>query len=515
MFSDDPDSHRNQTIDTRYAAARAARKEGRLAEAEAGYRGVIALDPGHAQAWYDLGTLVAASGRMAEAIEAYRAAVKADPRHRNSLVNLGHHLQRSDPQEALALTRRAIEVDPRFHVAHDNLGVQLQALTRYEESIASFRQAIELNPGYARAWLNLGMTCSILGRIDEAEQAFREAIRLEPGRGFAYFELGSTIKLKYDDPVVEPMLALYRDTSTSDPDRMYLAFALGRICDSAGRHDDAFGFWQAGNRLKRKTVTYDLKQDEALVASTKARFSAEYLRSSPNSGIMDETPIFVVGMIRSGTTLMEQILASHPQVQGADENTWLADAIGPRRHYAKQDLERIGTSYLARLRGAFGNTPRFVVDKLVANWLYIGEIHLALPKARIVCMRRNPWDSCLSAYSCLFAEYHDYCYDLAELAGFYRVFDDLMRHWSEVLPGKVYVQSYESFLQDPEAAVRKLLAFCDLPFDPRCLEFDRLNRPVRTASYQQVRRKLYGSSVGRWKSYEKHLSAWKPTLPPG
>jgi hypothetical protein len=293
---------------------------------------------------------------------------------------------------------------------------------------------------------------------------------------------------------------------------MHVAFALGRVCDDSGHYDEAFAYWKVGNSLKRKTLKYDLQEDKARIAAIKSRYSADYLRSAPNSGITDETPIFVVGMIRSGTTLMEQILASHPQVQGADENIWFPDAVGRPRNFTPEDLTRIGNSYLTRVRGAFGKAPRFVVDKLVANWLYIGEIHQALPNARIICMRRNPLDSCLSAYSCLFAEYHHYCYDMDELAGSYRLFDDLMEHWSKVLPGKVYVQSYEALLEDPENTVRKILAYCDLPFDPRCLEFDRSSRPVRTASYQQVRSKLYASSVGRWKNYETHLSAWMPLL---
>ncbi|MFO0993714.1 MAG: sulfotransferase [Hyphomicrobiales bacterium] len=496
-------------VNAEYSAASKAHREGRFAEAEAGYRRALAREPGHPEAWYDLARLIAASGRIHEAINAYETAIRINPRHRNALINLGYHLGRSQPQRSLELTRRAIAVDPNFHVAHDNLGIQLRALNRYTEAIDSFHDALRVNPAYFRAQLNLGVTLSIVGRVGEAEQALRQAIAQEPRNGHPYFLLGTMIKIKFDDPIVEPMLALYNSASTSETDRMYVAFALGRICDDAGRYDEAFDYWQTGNRLKRKAINYNLKEDEARIAAIKAQFTPEYLQSVPNSGIADETPIFVVGMIRSGTTLMEQILASHPQVQGADENLWFPDAVGRRRDYGPEDLKSIGDTYLARVRGAFGAAPRFVVDKLVANWLYIGEIHMALPNARIICMRRNPLDSCLSAYSCLFAEYHHYCYDMEELAGFYRLFDELMAYWNEVLPGKIYVQSYEALLQDPESGVRGVLDYCDLPFDQRCLEFDKSSRPVRTASYQQVRSKLYTSSVGRWKNYEKYLSAWK------
>lgn len=506
-MNDDPKALADANAE--YSAASKAHREGRFAEAEAGYRRALAREPGNPEAWYDFGRLIAAAGRIDEAIDAYETVIRIAPRHRNALINLGYHLGRRQPQRSLELTRRAIAVDPNFHVAYDNLGIQLRALNRYAEAIGSFHDALRVNPAYFRAQLNLGMTLSIMGRVDEAERALRRAVALEPGNGHPYFLLGTTIKLKFDDPIVEPMLALYYSPSASEADRMHVAFALGRICDDAGRYDEAFNYWQTGNRLKRKTVKYNLKEDEALIAAIKARFTPEYFQSAQNSGIADETPIFVVGMIRSGTTLMEQILASHPQVQGADENVWFPDAVGRRRNYGPEDLKGIGEAYLARLRTAFGPAPRFVVDKLVANWLYIGEIHLSLPNARIICMRRNPLDSCLSAYSCLFAEYHHYCYDMEELAGFYRLFDSLMAYWNKVLPGKIYMQSYEDLLQDPEKAVRGVLNFCDLAFDQRCLEFDKSSRPVRTASYQQVRSKLYTSSVGRWKNYEKYLGAWK------
>jgi hypothetical protein len=293
---------------------------------------------------------------------------------------------------------------------------------------------------------------------------------------------------------------------------MFAAFALGRVCDESQLYDEAFACWKMGNRLKRATVKFDIRNEERIAAAVRNQYTREFLASAPRSEVSDETPIFIVGMIRSGTTLTEQILASHPQVAGADELPWFPEAARSRQSFKMDELTRIGQTYVDRLRARFGSGPRFITDKLVGNWLNIGLIHLALPNAKIIRTSRHPYDVCLSAWSSWFVDFHDYCYDMKDLASFYRIYHDLSGYWDEVLPGKVYHQRYESLIEDPEGSVRKLLDFCGLPFDQKCLDFHDAQRRVRTASSQQVREKLHTRSVERWRNYETHIGEWQAIL---
>jgi hypothetical protein len=333
---------------------------------------------------------------------------------------------------------------------------------------------------------------------------------LAPKRGEPYFQLAVTTKLKPDDPAVLAMQQLYEDPTTPDRERLYLAFGLGRVFDENRRYDEAFACWEVGNRLKRGAVSCDMSSEEQIVSKMQSVFSPAFLASCPRSTITDETPILVVGMIRSGTTLMEQILASHPEVVGADENTWLSRAVGGIKTLTQGELNRAGQAYLTLLRERFGPGPRFIVDKLVGNWLYVGYLHLMLPNARVICMRRNPYDSGLSAFSSLFTAHHEYCYDMQSIARFTNLFRSMIEHWDKVLPGKVYQVQYETLIDEPEKTVRGVLDHIGLSFDARCLNFHQTERRVRTASTQQVREKLHSRSVARWRNYEKHLGAWEP-----
>jgi hypothetical protein len=315
----------------------------------------------------------------------------------------------------------------------------------------------------------------------------------------------------------------YGDPATASLDRMYMGFGLGSVYDGAGNHDRAFAYYAEGNRLKRATLKFDINAEKTVLSRIADVFSPAYLRTAKTSPNADATPIFIVGMMRSGTTLMEQILASHPQVAGADELAWIPEiASGLRKDgkiypesmplLSEDELARAGARYLSLLRKRFGTEPRFITDKLPGNFLAIGLISRILPGARIIHMRRNAYDTCLSIYFNLFATLHHYAYDLGELGEFYRAYRDLMAHWDAVLPGRIYHQSYEGLVADPEGEVRKLLAFCDLPFDERCLAFHQTERRVRTASSQQVREKMHNRSIERWRHYEQHLGMLKARL---
>jgi tetratricopeptide (TPR) repeat protein len=490
--------------------ANAHRLLGKLKEAEAGYRRALELKPGFALAWYNLGVLFSGSGRTAEAKDAYRQAIAAEPAYRDAYVNLGNLLREEGQTEtAIGLTEKALAIDPRCDLAHNNLGNMKRDLDQLEEAAACYRRAIECNPKYLAATINLGTVLAHLGRNAESAEVLRRAIGLAPERGEAYFQLAHETRLAMDDPLVGQMERVYSDRSTPDEDRMFIAFALGRIADAHNQYDQAFGYWQVANRLRRAQLNFDIRNEAARFRQIKARFSKEFLQSTPRSAIADETPIFIVGMIRSGTTLTEQILASHPDVVGADEVMWFQELAGTLKSASAEELTRVGRDYIGRLRKRFGQGPRFIIDKMLGNILHVGLIHLILPQAKIIRVFRNPCDSLLSAYSSYFVQYHEYIYDMTELADYYALHRDLVAHWDMVLPGKIYHQRYEDLVADPEGEVRKLLAHCGLPFSERCLAFHENARRVRTASAQQVREKMHNRSIGRWRNYEKYLQEWK------
>ncbi|MGE3829554.1 MAG: sulfotransferase [Parvibaculaceae bacterium] len=479
-------------------------------DAEAGYRKALALKPGFAPAWFNLAALLERHKKRKEAKAAYREAIAHNPAHRDAHINLGNML-RVDRQvdEAIALMKRAAEIDSQSALAHNNLGNLYRDKDMLAEAEASYRRATEVDPAYDVATLNLGTLYAHLGRIADAAAMLRRTIGLAPTRGEPYFQLAHTTRIAPDDPLVSVMRGHYDNPATADGERMFFAFALGRIYDAAGRYDEAFACWQTANRLRRAQLKFDITAEKTRHEGIKRRFSAEFLATAQPSAFADETPIFIVGMIRSGTTLTEQILASHPDIAGADEMMWFRETIEAMKGRAPEDFAEAGRDYVAKLRERFGTGPRFIVDKMLGNYLHVGEIHLALPGARIIRVVRNPYDSMLSAYSSYFAEYHEYIYDMAELADYYALYMDLMDHWDRVLPGRIYHQRYESLVADPEGEVRRLLDFCGLPFNERCLAFHENDRRVRTASAQQVREKMNSRSVGRWRNYERHLQEWK------
>jgi tetratricopeptide (TPR) repeat protein len=492
---------------------------GRHEEAIANYEKALRAAPNDAEVHNNLGVSLAALNRRAEAFAQYAKATALAPNYAEAHNNMGALLEtlgRLD--EAIGCCQRAITLRPVFPEAHNNLGNALKGLDRHEEALASYRQAIALKADYADAYGNLGDALRELGCGEDARTAYQTALRLAPDQPRFYRRLVNTRRITADDPQLAAMRDLLHKSLPKD-EQIELHFALAKALADFGRDEEAFRHLLAGNALKRQSVVYD---ETAVLGSFKriqAVFTPELMQSRQGSGNPSHAPVFVIGMIRSGTTLVEQILASHPKVHGAGERTDFAElatgnltAGGALTAFPEsfaaitgEPLADLGAQYLHRVRALAPGAER-VIDKMPANFRFAGAISLTLPNARIVHVRRDPLDTCLSCFSILFAGDQPFAYDLGELGRFYSAYEALMEHWRHVLPdGAMMEVQYEELIADTERHARRIVAHCGLEWDGNCLAFHRNPRPVRTASALQVRQPIYRSSVGRWVPYRDML----------
>ncbi len=527
----------------------------RLHEAEAAHRRALALNPRFAQGWNNLGTVLRDLKRPQEAEEAYRRGLAEAPNDPDTLDNLALALKDLDRhEEAAELLRRALAVEARDAKLHLHLGSVLIDRHRLDEAAASleralaldpkncdainlmgrvafergaltaalthYRRALALKPDLADALNNMGNVLKELGRLDDARAAYLEAIARDPAVSGAYVNLADSMTFAPGDPHLAAMEVFAgQPEGLSETDRMQLDFALGKAYGDLKDHRRSFAHLLAGNARKRRMTAYDEAAAMALFDRIEATFTAGLVAEKSGHGDPSAVPIFVLGMPRSGTTLVEQILASHPGVHGAGELKLLNDVVDTVRgpdgnRVAYPDfvpalelpaIRQIGARYLAELR-ALAPAAAHVTDKMPANFFFAGLIHLALPNAPIIHTVRDPVDTCLSCFSKLFSAEQNHTYDLAELGRYYRRYDGLMAHWRRVLPqGRILDVRYEDVVADLEGQARRIVAHCGLSWDARCLAFHRTERPVRTASATQVRQPIYASAVGRWRVHEDDL----------
>jgi Flp pilus assembly protein TadD len=519
-------------------------------KAEAAYRALTKLTPQDDASWQHLGRALMEQGNVNEAEQAYRKATALSGSNPEHWKNLGITLLKlarpGDVEEAVRCFRKAIAAAPDDAEGHNNLGIALGLLNRRDEALAAARTAIKLDPRSWQPWLNLAQIHLTNDEVESALDVYQQGIELAADKDMFNITLGHTLNLmgKFDTAVTffrrayeknprdlgllsqfithqkftsldDPLLVKARsavDASTDDGEEIIsLCFALGKIMDKLEQYDAAFAYYHRANRLRTQTLQFDRESHRRLIDSLIQQYDAGTFKQLHALGNPSETPIYIVGMPRSGTTLTEQIIASHPLVAGGGERGFWASIEKERagkEKLGKDAIDSIAQACLADLAGvkAAGKQTSRVTDKMPHNFLRVGLIHTVFPNARIIHVRRHPVDNCLSIYFQNFKGEHPYAYDLENLAYYRREYERLMQHWREVMPADRYFEfDYEDLVADQEGMSRKLLDFCGLEWDDTCLNYHENERAIKTASVWQVRQKIYTSSVERWRHYAAHI----------
>ena len=478
--------HPNNVSAMRHLAVACWRGKRNLSDAEAWLRKATELKPDFAAAWLTLGRVLLDADKHPEAIDAYRQAVAAAPRNPAAWSGLGSaHAQAGEP----------------------------------ESSLGAYRRSLALNPDSPGTLLSSAHALKTVGDQPAALAAYRRAIALRPRFGEAYWSLANLKVFRFEAAEVQAMQQQLKRTDLSESEQVHFHFALGKALEDAGDYDAAWTHFDAGNRRQRPRVQHDPVAMEDRHTRILEVFDDAFLAANAGRGHPATAPIFVVGLPRSGSTLVEQILASHSQVEGTAELPILgriATSVGRYRPADEQfpeavrrlrdrDWRAYGQQYLdAARRHRHTNRP-FFTDKMPNNFPLLGFARLILPNAKIIDARRHPLDACVGCYKQLFASGQAFTYDLEDLAHYYSQYDALMGHWSETLPGAVLRVHYEDTVLDLEGQVRRILDHCGLPFEPACVRFHETERAVKTASSEQVRQPIHREALGKWRVYAQHL----------
>lgn len=500
-------------------------RQGRLEDAALLYQSLLKADPKNPDCLRELGVIRLRQGRLEDAAAALRRARERAPASAAVLSALGAALSGLGRyREAVARLEQATSIDPSNADAWIRLGQARLAVQDGPGAVAATERAVAARPEYTPARLALGEALEALGRLEAAGSAYEAALDLAPRDGLLHRRLAECRKSAPDDPHVATMEALIsRPAGLTPLDQAHLHAALAKAYEDQGDPARAFGHVLAGNALHRRQFEYREAETVGLLDRIAETFSAELLAAKAGLGHPSASPVFIVGMPRSGSTLVEQVLAGHPQVFGAGETRSFdteVTGLGLGRletpeflaavpTLGKKELYRLGAGYLAALNYAPAGVQR-ITNKLLGNFLYAGLIRLALPNARIVHVVRDPVDTCVSRFSRMMIPGQPYSYDLAELGRYHRSYERLMAHWRAVLPPGVMLDvRYEDMVADLEGQAQRLAAHCGLAWDPACLAFHESSRAVTTPSRAQVREPLYSRAVGRWR---RHADALQPLL---
>ena len=476
-------------------------------------------DPFDVRAIRMLAELAARVGRMKDAETLLRRAVELAPNFNAARANLALVLGRTGrPAEALELLEPVFEAEPDA-IGHMNLkAATLGRLGDFDEAIELYEAVLARTPHQPLLWLSYGHMLKTVGRQKDGIDAYRKAIELKPELGEAWWSLANLKTIRFDEADIAAMTSALATPGLGDQDRLHLDFALGKAMHDAGNPDEAFGYYASGNALRRKQHPFDIGQLSRRVDRSIEAFTSQLLSSHDGSDAAD--PIFIVGMPRAGSTLIEQILSSHSLVEGTSELPDIpaiageggGDYVSRAVEMTADQRRQAGEDYLKRASVQRRTSRPFFIDKLPNNWMFVPFIQLILPNAKIIDARRHPLGCCFSNFRQHFARGQDFTYDLGDLGHYYSNYVRLMAHVDAMMPGRVHRVIYERMIDDTETEIRALLDYCGLEFEPACLTFHETERAVRTASSEQVRQPIYRDATEEWQRYQAHLGPLKQAL---
>jgi tetratricopeptide (TPR) repeat protein len=490
------------------------------------FREILQKDASHVASLCGLAALSIAADKPHDAERLLLHALKQCAHHPLAWRGLGQTLVvLGRLEEAEAAASRLIKIEPENPLGWTTLASVWTRLMRQEKALEAYEQAARLRPDESRLRMSIGHVQKTLGRRADSEASYKAALAMDPGIAEAYWSLADLKNYTFGDAEIETMQRLLASDKRERSNEAQLHFALGKAFEQRDQYAHAFAHYARGNALRRLDAPFDIENFERRSARIRAFFDQEFFAKRGGSGDPDPAPIFIIGLPRSGSTLVEQILASHSRVEGTMElpnivniTQQFDDMAAGRDGYPETVgsapiglLGALGSRYLQET-GPLRSGREHFTDKLPNNFSHVGLIHAILPHATIIDARRHPMDSCFSTFKQHFAEGQTFSYDLDDLGRYYCCYLSLMDHWDAVLPGKVLHLQYEDLVREPEPIIRRLLDHCRLPFEAACLSFHETRRSVRTASAEQVRQPIYTSGVGHWRHFEKELQPLRQAL---
>ena len=543
----------DMTVDQAFRQAYQFQQSGELQQSEILYNKILQAQPQFHAAWFQLGLIAVNVNKMDiaanmiskasecrpveftyhralceiyrrlkkldQALDHGRQATKLSSSDADSFYNYGLALADAKKfEEAIEAYKKAVELNPRYGLAYNNLGSAYENMDDLDSAFDAYTKAVEINPQHSEAQHNLGAILNQRGKLDEAKECYIAAINSNPNFTYAHHSISTLKKYTVDDPHLEMLENLVLQAPQMEHEmQTKFWFALGKARSDVQKYKESFDAYEKANMLHRQTFPYDVDDNKKHVLRIMKSFDQGFVNNS-TQGCQDETPIFILGMPRSGSTLIEQILDSHSHIHGAGELQYLSDIIGEVTNLDSGEsyinwlenaddktLHDIGQRYIAKLRKHSDGAIK-IVDKMPGNYFYVGLIRKILPKAKIIHSMRDPMDICISNYTRLFKNMMPFAYDLKELGQYCRLCDDMMEYWKSVLP-KDFILSlqYEELVDDLEKKAKDLVAFCGLEWEASCLDFYKNKRIVKTASHAQVVKPIYKTSVKRWKKYESSI----------
>ena len=479
------------------------------------FQRAVKLKPDYAEAHYNLGVVLQKNGEDEEAYKSYEKAIAIKHAYPQAHNNIGMiNLKNRSLNDAVKSFEWAVAYNPNYVEAHNNLGATFQELMQFQKAMGQYEKALSINPKFAQALNNLGASLEIFGQKEKAFENYYKAIQENPRYYEAHRNLSAIKKYKKNDPQISQMMSLYSDTNLTISDKRNLCFALAKVNEDIGNYDLFFKYLDEGNQLRKQELNYSFLSTQKLHAGIQKTFEnppKSISKSKFESSIIK--PIFILGMPRSGTTLVEQIIASHSMVYGAGELNNLKSIVAPvlvdhlnsnNKSLNNKDIFSIRNQYLDSLI-KLNTQENHITDKMPINFRYIGFILSALPEAKIIHVKRDARATCWSNYKHYFSSGNGFTFNQEDLAQFFKLYSEIMEFWHKLFPNRIYDLSYEKLTENQKSETKKLLKYCDLDWDKNCLEFYNNDRGIKTASASQVRQKMYQGSSEAWKQYEPYI----------